>query len=56
MCNCLEKGLKLAKIYRILEFKKFYLSFKCLVNSIFGKTVENVDKRVNIILSTYWEN
>lgn len=36
------------------EFHKGF--FKTFINSIFGKTMENVDKRVNIKLLSHWEN
>ena len=29
--------------------------FKLKINSIFGKTLENIDKRLNIRLVTQWE-
>lgn len=29
--------------------------FKLKINSVFGKTIENVDKRVNVTLKSHWE-
>lgn len=36
------------------EFERDF--FKYLINSIFGKTLENVEKRVDIKLLSHWEN
>lgn len=79
-CNlkqCLEKGLILKKIHRILEFNqspwlKIYIDlnshmraqaknsfekdfFKLMNNAIFGKTIENVEKRVDVQLCCQWD-
>ncbi|XP_050505444.1 uncharacterized protein LOC126883817 [Diabrotica virgifera virgifera] len=76
--QCVEQRLKVAKIYRILEFSqspwlKPYIelntnlrnssdnefdksTYKNYTNSIYGKTMENVDKRVDIKLLSHWEN
>lgn len=75
--QCLEHGLQLTKIYRILQFKQSawlqpYIDlntqlrncarntsektlFKLMNNSMFGKTMENLDKRVDVRLVTHWE-
>lgn len=76
--QCLEHGLILKKIHRIVEFSqsawlKAYIDlntelrnssknaferdfFKFLINSIFGKTMENVDNRVDVKLVSHWRN
>lgn len=75
--QCLESGLILRKIYRILKFTqspwlRSYIDlntkfrnlsktefdkdfFKGGNNTVFGKTMENVDKRVNVKLMSHWE-
>lgn len=75
--QCLEAGLILTQIHRVLKFKqspwlKPYIDFntrlrnkatnafekdciKLKINSVFGKTMENVDHRVDVRLLTHWE-
>ncbi|XP_030766283.1 uncharacterized protein LOC115890241 [Sitophilus oryzae] len=75
--QCLQNGLKLTKIHRVIQFsqsawlKKFIdlntklrnesknefdrHTFKLANNSIYGKTMENVDRRVDVRLVTEWE-
>lgn len=70
--KCLQNGLKLKKIHRVISFQqspylKQYIDFntslrqkaetvfeqdffKLLNNSIFGKTLENTEKRVEVVL------
>ncbi|XP_050506238.1 uncharacterized protein LOC126884351 [Diabrotica virgifera virgifera] len=76
--QCIQYGLRLEKVYRIIEFSqslwlKKYIDlntslrnkatneferdlFKLLVNAIFGKSLEAVDKRKDIRLLSQWEN
>ena len=75
--QCLQNGLKLTKIHRVLQFsqsawlKKFIdlnttlrnesrneferHTFKLANNSIYGKTMENIDRRNDVRLVTEWE-
>ncbi|XP_072376726.1 uncharacterized protein [Diabrotica undecimpunctata] len=76
--QCIQYGLKLERVHRILEFSqslwlKKYIDlntflrnnakneferdlFKLLVNAIFGKSLEGIDKRKDIRLVSQWEN
>ena len=57
----LSLGMKLTKIHRVLKFKqsdwmKEYIDFntedffKLMINSVYGKTIENLQKRINVRL------
>lgn len=55
--NWLQKYIDLNTCYRQQatdDFNKDF--FKLMNNSIFGKTMENVDKRVDVKLITHWED
>lgn len=76
--TCIQHGLILKKIYRVIQFKqspflKQYIDlntslrqtaksqfeqdfFKLLNNSIFGKTLENVENRINVKLVNKWSD
>ena len=47
--------MKLTKTHRVIRFKqpdwmKKYIDFKLMFNSVYGKTMENVQKRINVRL------
>lgn len=76
LIQCLQLGLKLLKVHRVLQFNqspwlKKYIDLNTelrtladtdfekdllMNNSVFGKTMENIEKRVNVKLLTHWEN
>ena len=61
---CLSLGMKMTKINRVLKFKqsdwmKIYIDFKnaansfnfffkLMINSVYGKTMENLTKRISV--------
>ena len=47
----LNLGLKVTKVHRVLEFDQSPF-FKLINNSVFGKTMENLRKRIDIKLMT----
>ena len=49
----LSLGIKLTKIHRVLKFKQSdwkLMIFKLMINSVYGKTMENLRKRINVRL------
>ena len=51
---CLKKYIDLNNYHRTLSTNNNF--FKLLKNAVYGKTMENVDKRVNVKLVHDWEN
>ena len=67
----LSLGMKLTKIHRVLQFNQFDFNtekrmnaandfekrfFKLMINSVYGKTMENLRKRINVRLIENAEN